>query len=277
MSTKTDAFISKIAPMAIDDYKKTKVLPSLTIAQAILESGWGESALATKANNLFGIKAGSSWTGKVYNVNTQEYYDGKTAVTVSAYFRVYDDWSGSIKDHSDLLQTTRYKQVLAATSYKEACEAIYVAGYATDPNYTSKLISLIQNYNLAEYDKEAKQESITALPIDEIYRVRKTWTNASSQLGAYSNLDNAKKMADANPGHFVFNGSGESIYPSTFESYLVKVTADSLNVRQTPSGSGKIVTSVKKDEVYTIVEAENNWGKLKSGAGWISLRYTTKC
>lgn len=276
MSTKTDNFILNIAPLAIEDYKKTKVLPSLIIAQAILESGWGESALAVKANNLFGIKAGSSWTGKTYNVNTQEYYDGKTAVIVSAYFRVYDNWLDSISDHSNLLQNPRYKSVLSATNYKEACEEVYKAGYATDPYYTSKLISLVQNYGLDEYDKEAKKETITNVTISELYRVRKSWNDAGSQIGAFSNFENAKRKADSTPGYFVFDSTGFQLYPEPFTSFLVKVTANSLNIRQDSSSSAKIVGSVKKDEVFTIVNEQNNWGLLKSNAGWISLRYATK-
>ena len=69
-------FIMKIKDYAIDNYKKHKILPSLTISQAILESGFGESTLSKKANNLFGIKAYSDWNGDVYSINTREYING---------------------------------------------------------------------------------------------------------------------------------------------------------------------------------------------------------
>ena len=87
MSVKTDNFINKIAPLAVEDMKKTGVLASLTIAQAILESGWGESTLAKQHNNLFGIKANSTWNGKSVSLN-------------GSNWRVYGSWDESILDHS---------------------------------------------------------------------------------------------------------------------------------------------------------------------------------
>ena len=277
MSTRTESFIATVAPMAMEDYKTSNVLPSLTIAQAILESGWGESALALKANNLFGIKAGKDWTGKTYNVNTQEYYDGKTATTVSAYFRVYDSWAESIKDHSEFLQGKRYEKVLMATNYKDACEAVYQAGYATDPSYTSKLVSLVQRYGLDKYDTEVMGQSKPIVNVPEIYRVRKSWINAGSQLGAYSNLNNAKKIVDMNPGYMVFDSAGKIIYPEKPSEYVVKVTAKSLVIRKNPSGSSKKLGNFHKGDLVEIIAEENKWGKIKSGAGWISLRGTATC
>lgn len=156
MSSKTDNFISKISPLAVQNMKQTRVLASLTIAQAILESGWGESTLAQKANNLFGIKAGSTWTGKVYNTNTKEYTNDSSYFTKSD-FRVYESWDGSILDHSKILQAKRYEKVLEATDYKVACKEVYKAGYASDPSYPSKLINLIEKYNLFEFDKQQEE------------------------------------------------------------------------------------------------------------------------
>ncbi len=145
-------FIDKIAPMAIGDAKTSQILPSLTIAQAILESNNGNSILTTEANALFGIKATSSWRGKVWNGRTTEYYDGKNTM-ITAGFKAYDSWADSIADHSRLLTSNkRYSKVVGETDYKKACEAIAVAGYATDPQYAKKLIGLIENYRLEQYD-----------------------------------------------------------------------------------------------------------------------------
>jgi hypothetical protein len=225
----------------------------------------------------------------------------------------------------------------------------------------------------------------TPAPAPQMYRVRKSWSDAASQKGAYMNIDNAKRMCDScGAGYFVFDAKGNAIYPevkveveapkptpapapvkptptpaptpqpiepalkvgdkiklvpgatytsgkaipgwvfksvlycrdirnngdvvfstlkegavtgviaktsiqgfeggntstttnsNTFTAYKVKVTADVLNVRSGPSTNYKINTTVKKNEVYTIVGEESNWGKLKSGAGWISLAYTQK-
>ena len=115
----------------------------------------------------------------------------------------------------------------------------------------------------------------------EVYRVRKTWANAGSQIGAYSSLENAKKACDkAGKGFEVYNKSGVVVYPSKItadtETFKVKVDTDVLNIRKTPSTKSAIVGQIKKNEIYTIVEKDGDWGKLKSGAGWIHLGYTKK-
>ena len=180
-------FLNKITPMVIADYKSSGVLPSLTIAQEILESAWGTSELAVNANNLFGIKA-SNWSGRVYNKLTSEYRSDGTLYTVVAAFRAYDDWAGGIADHSEFLHKDRYAKVLATKDYKTACQEIYKAGYATDPPYPSKLISLIETYQLYKADEQAISNNGTVSPIynptssSELYRVRTSWDNASSQV-----------------------------------------------------------------------------------------------
>lgn len=143
-------FIMEVAGFARGD---ARVLPSLTIAQAILESGWGRSGLTVKANALFGIKAGKSWKGKVYSAKTKECYDGVNFVNETAVFRAYDSWADSVADHTEFLcGLNRYKAVVGEKNYKKACEAIQAAGYATDPNYAKLLISLIEEYELYKYD-----------------------------------------------------------------------------------------------------------------------------
>lgn len=109
----------------------------------------------------------------------------------------------------------------------------------------------------------------------ELYRVRKTWADAATQKGAYSNLEGAKKCADQNPGYSVFNSSGVKIYPGE-SSYKVQITGDVVNVRKGPGTNYGVATTVKQNEVYTIVGEQNGFGKLKSGAGWISLQFTKR-
>ncbi|MDT3416190.1 flagellum-specific peptidoglycan hydrolase FlgJ [Brevibacillus aydinogluensis] len=151
-------FIDKIAPAAVEDMRKTRIPASLTIAQAILESNWGKSGLTKQANNLFGIK-GTGPAGSV-TMPTTEYVNGKP-VKVNANFRKYNSWAESIADHSALIlngtrdKPTRYHGVLGA-DYKKACQEIWKGGYATDPAYPQKLISLIEQYNLQKYDRVDK-------------------------------------------------------------------------------------------------------------------------
>lgn len=144
-------FSRKIADIAISLYNEYKVLPSVTVAQAALESAWGESGLTKYANALFGIKAGSSWTGRTYNAATHEVINGQTVATRDN-FRAYSSWYDSVKDHADFLQLPRYAAVLSATHYAAACDALQAAGYATDPQYSAKLQQIIRQHALYEYD-----------------------------------------------------------------------------------------------------------------------------
>ena len=148
------AFIEAMAPVAQESYKEHGVLPSITLAQGIIESAWGKSGLTVQENNLFGIKADISWTGPVIEMNTQEFVNGQY-ITVVARWRVYDRWEDSILDHGKFLkENIRYEQagVFNAKNYKEQAEALLRAGYATDPNYSNKLCSMIESYSLDQYD-----------------------------------------------------------------------------------------------------------------------------
>ena len=142
-------FVNSIKDGAIDSYNKYGVLPSLTLAQAILESGWGKHSIG---NNVFGIKAGDSWTGKTQDCRTSEQNADGSYVQITARFRDYDSLSDSIEDHAKLLTNDRYRNVIAANDYKEACKAVREAGYATSLTYTEKLISLIEMYGLNQWD-----------------------------------------------------------------------------------------------------------------------------
>lgn len=117
-----------------------------------------------------------------------------------------------------------------------------------------------------------------------MYRVRKTWADAKSQIGAYGDINNAKAIVDKNAGYFVFDSNGNVVYPvqsTAFKSYTVQVTADNLNIRKGPGINFVVNGSITNKGVYTIIEEATGtgaklWGKLKSGAGWISLDFTQK-
>ena len=107
---------------------------------------------------------------------------------------------------------------------------------------------------------------------NQIYRIRKSWADAASQIGAYSNLEYAK--AACKDGYAVFDAAGKQIWPL---GYIVRITAKSgLNVRSGPGTNYGVVMALAYGGGYTIVEEQNGWGKLKSGAGWICLKYTER-
>ena len=149
-------FLSAIKQGAMDGAKEG-VLPSITAAQAILESGWGSSELAKAPNNnLFGIKDSEDWNGEIVTVPTQEYVNGDY-ITVNAAFRKYTSWNDSVVDHAKFFTSTEwrknnYRKVVNETDYRIAAQELKNAGYATDPSYAGKLISLIEAYKLYEWD-----------------------------------------------------------------------------------------------------------------------------
>jgi flagellum-specific peptidoglycan hydrolase FlgJ len=148
-------FIATIAPPALESAKRTKIPASFTVAQAALESGWGKSLLATRGRNLFGVKAGHEWKGAVLTLNTREFIGGKW-VLVEAHWRKYFDWLDSIEDHANfLLFNPRYKPAFAHPMHGEDfAKVVQGCGYATDPNYADKIITVIRSHDLASLDKE---------------------------------------------------------------------------------------------------------------------------
>lgn len=119
-----------------------------------------------------------------------------------------------------------------------------------------------------------------------LYRVRKTWNDAQSQKGAFNDLSNAKKCADKNKGYSVFDESGKAVYTSkatnSTSSFKVQISISDLNIRKGPGTNYATTGKFTGKGIFTIVETKQGtgstkgWGKLKSGAGWISLDYATR-
>jgi LysM repeat protein len=148
-------FIPTIAPLVVAENKKRgyPLFSSVVIAQAICESGWGQSTIMMKANAIFGIKATSDWKGKVYNANTQECYDGVSYTNITACFRAYDSLAESIADYFDLItKLERYRKATVAETPLECITAIKNGGYATSPTYINTIMSIINSNNLTQYD-----------------------------------------------------------------------------------------------------------------------------
>jgi flagellum-specific peptidoglycan hydrolase FlgJ len=242
--------IAKVGPLFTADQKKNGILASVSLAQFILESGYGKSELAQNANNCFGMKkslsgntwSGSAWDGKsTYTKQTQEEENGKT-VTITAEFRKYASVEDSIADHSAYLlgakngSALRYSGLNSCTDYKKAAQLIKDGGYATSSSYVSNLCSIIEKWNLTKYD------------------VAETTSASSTGTG----------MTDADC------------------PFLVQISISDLNIRK---GAGTNYAKTGKytgKGVFTITEVKSGtgskkgWGKLKSGAGWISLDYATR-
>ena len=151
---------------------------------------------------------------------------------------------------------------------------------------TGKFCPGVKGWN-ADSGSETEWESFKKTIVqeatsEEIYRVRKSWEDAKSQLGAFSSLDNAKAMASKNSGYSVYDSSGKKVYPAeAFKPFSVRVKIIDLNIR-TGAGTHYAIVGRIPIGTYTIVEvkpgkgSDLGWGRLKSGAGWISLDFVER-
>lgn len=148
-----DAFLDSIKAGAIQGWVQYGVLPSVTAAQAICESAWGQSALATQGHNLFGIKG--SYNGQSINMTTSEWGSGGYYSIVAA-FRAYPDYASSILDHGNFLASnSRYANLIWNRDANSVANDLQADGYATSPTYASTLLSIVNSYNLRSWDSEA--------------------------------------------------------------------------------------------------------------------------
>lgn len=237
--------IAKVGPLFTADQKKSGVLASISLAQFILESGYGKSELAQKANNCFGMKkslsgntwGGSAWDGtSVYTKETQEQNADGSYTTVTADFRKYACVEDSIADHSAYLlgamneNKLRYDGISGMTDYKAVAQLIKNGGYATSLTYVKNLCSIIEKWNLTQYDAASG--------------------SASTGTG------------------------GNTSFPAV--PFLVKVIISDLNYRNQPSMDGAVKGQTGKG-TFTITKLSGSWGYLKSGAGWIYLGNPAYC
>lgn len=291
--------VTKVATLFTANQKQSGILASVSMAQFILESGYGKSELAQNANNCFGMKsslsgnswAGSAWDGhSVYTMQTGEQNTDGSYVTVTADFRKYGSIEDSIADHSAYLlgamngSKKRYEGLAGCTDYKKAVQIIKDGGYATSLDYVQNLCRVIEQWNLTQFDVAASVTPVT--PAATLYRVRKNWSDTASQKGAFRDLSNAKACADKNPGYSVFDENGKAVYPTStaFQPYTVRVSISDLRIRKGP-GTNYGSRGFTGKGVFTIVaeatgKGASKWGLLKSFAGkrngWISLDYVKK-
>lgn len=232
--------IASIGTLFTADQKQSGILASVSLAQFILESGWGKSELAQNANNCFGMKcslsgntwSGSAWDGKaVYTKQTKEQNTDSSYETITADFRKYPDIEHSIADHSAYLNGAmkgskkRYEGLAGEKDYKKAAQLIKDGGYATSLTYVEKLCSIIEKWDLTQYNATT---SVAFFP----YTVK-------------------VKVADLN--------------------IRKDATIDSQSVGYT----GKGIFTIMEEKTGKIAKdgTVGLWGKLKSGAGYICLSF----
>lgn len=169
LTTGQKYFLRVIGSLARADYYETDVLGSVTLAQAIYEGGWGRYSLPVGGNNLFGIKAYSTWSGQVYDQQTSMLYNsyedflfsaGQSYLNKYSAWRAHSSWAESVSVHSALfLNESKYAAVVGEKDYKTAANAIVSAGYCNDYGYADTVIELIEQYGLTEYDDLTPDEN----------------------------------------------------------------------------------------------------------------------
>ena len=165
----------KFGELCQEDMKKTGILASVSVAQFILESGYGKSELAQKANNCFGMKcslsgntwAGSTWDGKSkYTKKTKEEYQAGKVTVITADFRKYVSVEDSVADHSAYLlgamngKKRRYAGLKECRDYQKAIQIIKKGGYATSFDYEKYICAIIQKYDLMRFDKIIEKKEL---------------------------------------------------------------------------------------------------------------------
>ena len=215
------------------------------IAQACLESAYGTSELAKNAHNYFGLKFRKgrckTCTGVYTKTGSEQNADGTYVSSVMQWCRFADMENGVI-GYFDFINISNYKNLKGVTDPKTYLENIKKDGYATSLKYVDNLMNVINKWGLTKYDSDS------SIDISEERTEEKTSETESSGV-----------------------------------PFLVKVTASALNVRKGPGVNfNKSGTVIRDKGTYTIIDisegegSASGWGKLKSGAGWISLDYTKR-
>ena len=223
-----EIYIEKFAEIAVAEMYRSGIPASITLAQGLLESGYGRSELAVKSNNHFGIKCHNGWQGgRVYHDD-----DAK-----GECFRKYDNPEDSYRDHSDFLRyRDRYKFLFEyeITDYKSWSYGLKKAGYATDPAYPSKLIKLIEDYKLYQYDTQkviSKPEKASDKQKHQVYK---------SLPPSPASIEQATRLSGKKAEEFRFSLSRELysqngvpfIYSAGGETYQTIAAANHLFVKE---------------------------------------------
>ena len=161
-------FVQQLLPHVQQVSRTTGISPLLILAQAALESAWGQRQIMTEqgkpSHNLFGIKAGGNWQGPTTHTRTTEYQQGQPQKT-TAPFRVYGSWQQALRDYGELLSTPRYRAVSRAGNAEQGAYALQQAGYATDPHYARKLVAIIRQL----MPHPSSQLPLSTLNFDELF------------------------------------------------------------------------------------------------------------
>lgn len=156
------------------------------IAQAVLESGWGESKLASVYHNYFGLKCGTTWTGKSVNLSTMEEYTPGTLTQIKDNFRVYDNMEEGVKGYFDFIQLSRYQNLRGITDPEEYLKTIKADGYATSSKYVENTMRVVTQYDLTQYD--VKGEESMGKTVSAVLAQARAWIGKNEADGTHKSI-----------------------------------------------------------------------------------------
>ncbi|WP_424349384.1 glycoside hydrolase family 73 protein [Latilactobacillus sp. 5-91] len=270
LRTDPSIFFNSIKQGAVDTWKKHNFLPSVTAAQAAIESGWGTSGLTTAANNLFGIKG--RYNGQYIVFPTQEWVNGHY-VTINAEFRKYPNWATSVEDHGNFFtDNERYHNLLGVKDYKQVAKLVQQDGYATDPNYAATIIRVIEQYGLQNWDQEAFINTSVPKPAQSESTARVTvnstfgYRSSGAQMSGTNNV--FKKGTNWKVNGFKMINGQEMLLVGGDEYIPRKDTTIDNSILEINYYSNLTVNTYKKDGTL----APN---KLKTGTKWKNSGFTT--
>ena len=177
-------FITKIATLVQKHAPAYGIrCPSAVIAQAILESAYGESVLAARYHNYFGLKCGTEWKGRSVNLATMEEYSAGKQTSVTANFRVYGSMEDGVKGYFEFIQMPRYSNLKGVTDPQAYLQKIRADGYATSSTYVANCMRLVNEWNLTRYDTGKK-----ARTAQDYLRVFRSWVGFSEANGKFKQI-----------------------------------------------------------------------------------------
>ena len=210
------------------------------IAQAILESGWGESKLASKYHNYFGLKCGTKWTGGSVNLTTSEEYTPGVHTTIKDNFRTYSSMEEGVKGSFEFIQLERYHNLRGITDPKKYLETIRADGYATSFSYVENTMKLVTQYNLTKYDKE---EVTVGRNANNLVTQARAWIGCKESDGSH------RKIIDVYNAHTplarVYRVTYTDAWCATFVSALA-IKCGLTDIIPTECGCGQMVTLFQK-------------------------------
>ena len=245
-------FILTIAPLVVAENQRrgNPLFSSVVIAQAICESGWGQSQIMMKANAIFGIKAFSDWKGKVYNAKTQECYDGSNYTDIQACFRAYNSLEESISDYFDLItKTERYRKACVSNSPLECITAIKNGGYATSPTYINTIMSIINSNDLTKYDVVEDVEN----SVDNSKNYIEYIVKSGDTLSAIANKYNTTYQKIAQDNNI---SNPNLIYPNQKLKIYTNVSQETIYIVKSGDTLSKIAE--KYNTTYQKIAKDNN-------------------